>query len=1239
MSHRTRVRRGTATNMDYKRVNSLQASYNITPFVSPKSNSAVPHSGGNNNRRKSSDGSFGGLNREFDVEPDTQGPNRCTAALNSPRKNNVSRQLAFQQASNCEEEENTDSAISDEEVEGVTQNYKPVTHKVWRTLSPNKSHRTELVSRTPTPTQQKYKKGDIVQMPNGIRKKFNGKQWRRLCSREGCNKESQRRGFCSRHLSLKGKPLKNLTPGRQKGTRKGTLHGKELDWESGGDSEGSVEGEVNSRLSSRNLDDKEAEAAAMLVSLSNSRNPTPFSNPTTPRPISPSSPSFSFNSNPNQKTNWATTTPKSGRSSSAELLSPFFAGNNNSSNTISPDSGIHCRDELGGGTPAFTSPPNTPTKRTFSPISPPAGCAASPVPPTPPAISSKRSFSPIPAPSAITPPKKVARVMYSPIPPQSLPVTSSRTFVPVTNSQTIQKNSFLTDNSSCNDTTRSETKVLVSSLESTLTKNTFSKPAPSSSKEYVPSLQIPPVQANTVEVRVYPWHTLLPHMSISAVKEKMEDKQVVQPSCTTPVFDEDESETSDGPSTSRKRTRSGGNDDSKDHIRRPMNAFMIFSKRHRALVHQKHPHQDNRTVKEAHFKAHPDWKWCTKDRKKSPRKSTDSAEIAGYSEGNSDFGEMMSDDEMKPKARCKRSQSTPIHQENREEAHRPFTPQPGRPLSRQALELAQASNRTIDADLKDTPSEPEDDVELECRENMDENEESETSDNEDIPSKAFPQQKFTSTPHFQRRSLTPDVGKNCYSPVPFTARRAKTPDVYSVSRMETWNRSVKHQGVDQGEDSSTHRVVEPSFRAPKPASKRQQSSIDTSSSTFARPMAAPSIKCSSPGLTISGSFKPKGSVFKPKPGLQGKPSHEQGTVIVRVSDSNRLSSASTYLNTEAHLQRHPFPQVAPCFTHIGYMQSQLQAIAPLPPQSTDHHTSPIVRATKQPMPTSRTTGNNLTGAGTYEGRPSHLTFHPLAIATTGPTVTTHNLRHAAASLNQQAHPINSFMTIPRSSVVTANASASMPPEDQPQVMNSPHLVGAAVAKEASQGTVGSTEGGAEGVGHKGILKRFIPDGMEEVLSDVGFEKQFAALPEYTPTTMGTQSLNSPRPKTPTHKTRSAVRVHDTDNNPSVSRQEPSVSNTNLRDANLNLDALAEAAAMEQGSNRVEIPTSLPSSPSRRNPDLRRNLVIQLFNQHGYFPSENITSEFQQAHVEVFPTKNCLQLKIREVRQKLNSNLS
>lgn len=82
-----------------------------------------------------------------------------------------------------------------------------------------------------------------------------------------------------------------------------------------------------------------------------------------------------------------------------------------------------------------------------------------------------------------------------------------------------------------------------------------------------------------------------------------------------------------------------------------MNAFMIFSKKHRSLVHEKHPNQDNRTVskilgewwyalgsdgktqyhvlasemKEAHFKAHPEWKWCSKDRKKSTGSVKDAA--------------------------------------------------------------------------------------------------------------------------------------------------------------------------------------------------------------------------------------------------------------------------------------------------------------------------------------------------------------------------------------------------------------------------------------------------------------------------------------------------------------------------------------------------------------------------------------------------------------------------------------
>lgn len=59
-----------------------------------------------------------------------------------------------------------------------------------------------LVHRSQATTPHRFKKGDIVESESGVRKKFNGKQWRRLCML--CMKESQRRGYCSRHLNQKG---------------------------------------------------------------------------------------------------------------------------------------------------------------------------------------------------------------------------------------------------------------------------------------------------------------------------------------------------------------------------------------------------------------------------------------------------------------------------------------------------------------------------------------------------------------------------------------------------------------------------------------------------------------------------------------------------------------------------------------------------------------------------------------------------------------------------------------------------------------------------------------------------------------------------------------------------------------------------------------------------------------------------------------------------------------------------
>ncbi|XP_068431091.1 protein capicua homolog [Clinocottus analis] len=180
-------------------------------------------------------------------------------------------------------------------------------------------------SRTPlTAAQQKYKKGDVVCTPTGIRKKFNGKQWRRLCSREGCSKESQRRGYCSRHLSMRTKEMEASGGSRERGgaSSTGTLTPSDLRL-SGGRASSEFDWDETSRESSEassrggdsrprlvlpsllpqdlsRFDFDECEAATMLVSLGGSRSGTPsyspISNqsPFSPTPSPSPSPLFGF---------------------------------------------------------------------------------------------------------------------------------------------------------------------------------------------------------------------------------------------------------------------------------------------------------------------------------------------------------------------------------------------------------------------------------------------------------------------------------------------------------------------------------------------------------------------------------------------------------------------------------------------------------------------------------------------------------------------------------------------------------------------------------------------------------------------------------------------------------------------------------------------------------------------------------------------------------------------------------
>ncbi|XP_066463231.1 protein capicua homolog isoform X2 [Eleutherodactylus coqui] len=699
-------------------------------------------------------------------------------------------------------------------------------------------------SRTPlTAAQQKYKKGDVVCTPNGIRKKFNGKQWRRLCSRDGCMKESQRRGYCSRHLSMRTKEMESLSEGR--GGREGSA---EFEWDdTSRDSEvSSIRADSRPRLVPADysrFDFDECEAANMLVSLGSSRSGTPsFSpvsnqSPFSPTPSPSPSPLFGFrpanfspiNASPviqraARSRHVSASTPKGQAVLTPDMLHhshhrerqtagilPSFQTNLTFTVPMSPSkrkpdshhgsassaADFQKTDSMDSGVDSVshTPTPSTPAGfRSMSPaifsrsqqaspslvLSPPAGLTSDPSP-TVRRVPAVQRDSPVivrnpdvPLPSkfvekpsdggsraisgAVTgggSPRRLVKVCSKEHPSK----TQLQIPVPI-NANQIQNvarslpsgQTSVGESTICTSSGSSDHPPTVFSVSSPFQPVAF-HPSPAAllpvivpsdySSHPAPKKEIIMGRPGTVwtnveprSVAVFPWHSLVPFLAPSQPDSSVQPTEGQQPvnhrgaasqskeppesasvanvavpvpssedercgvtlTDTTPqlpneepsrqsqhqevttqvttgdrrVDSETESDHDDpfftiGPSdiplqlhSGKRRTQSlsalpkerdsssekdgrSPNKREKDHIRRPMNAFMIFSKRHRALVHQRHPNQDNRTVskilgewwyalgtkekqkyhdlafqvKEAHFKAHPDWKWCNKDRKKS----------------------------------------------------------------------------------------------------------------------------------------------------------------------------------------------------------------------------------------------------------------------------------------------------------------------------------------------------------------------------------------------------------------------------------------------------------------------------------------------------------------------------------------------------------------------------------------------------------------------------------------------
>lgn len=168
--------------------------------------------------------------------------------------------------------------------------------------------------------------------------------------------------------------------------------------------------------------------------------------------------------------------------------------------------------------------------------------------------------------------------------------------------------------------------------------------------------------------------------------------------------------------------------------------------------------------------------------------------------------------------------------------------------------------------------------------------------------------------------------------------------------------------------------------------------------------------------------------------------------------------------------------------------------------------------------------------------------------------------------------------------------------------------------------------------NKSTQFNYLPLFPYRVLSDVNFKKQFENLPEFTPEHAEDDRTKSDSSACKQVQSPSKIRSTQRHTKAADITQENATSHSSL-------DALAEAALQHNrdASTAQQEPaqaggdTESHLTESRK--EQRRVVVMRLLDEKGYFPPDNVITEFQQEHSELFPNKNSLLIKVREIRQK------
>uniref|UniRef100_A0A8D8SKW0 Transcription factor capicua n=1 Tax=Cacopsylla melanoneura TaxID=428564 RepID=A0A8D8SKW0_9HEMI len=938
---------------------------------------------------------------------------------------------------------------------------------------------TPVTPRSQAATPHKYKKGDIVSTPTGIRKKFNGKQWRRLCSKDGCSKESQRRGYCSRHLSLKGAGsatgLRVNHSSVSRGNRStGTLDGEDTSR----DSETSPNyTQDRTRITGR-FDPDETEAANMLVSLGGSRSATPAGNycsppgsslqspltvgtrhnvflpistgrqqtpashasPVQPRfimqhsvappellPLHPPPPPtqtsvIRISPNPLPKTS----TPKGGYPMDT-TPSPHRPPHNVSSKSLilqqaltnaditSKDS-LMCNPPLNRniyhesvikkessglvmdkGKPMDTnSHPIIHQQVKFNKFQPGDPCLNL-LPPAPPRQLNNSQII------KTTGNNLVQQVIVHPtellpvLPTPAMSIGELSNHVKHSNELTGHELMCLvTNNGQIGNGQISHIKEEPIVTTSSVLVNTSSS---SHVNNLAPSGGTLTTQDNSNLMTVYSWESLVPLLATSP------DPPLSAPPTLSPVLDdigtnEEEDDDvfemdtgafntgSDG-APAKRRTKSlsalqskepQSPLKSKDRIRRPMNAFMIFSKRHRAKVHQMHPNQDNRTVskilgewwytlgpdekqkyhelasevKEAHFKAHPEWKWCSKDKRKS---STGSGrgKLGSMDEGT---GEGFHSDDLD-------------HFDNNMDVKMEET-------KVEVTDKVNVENEFSDDDqmiicLEDS------EIDLKCKERVTD---SDSESHSDVENKMFPQQRFSPACLLLNNSMTSSSGSSATAPVNSTSNT--TTSIKSPLDITCRPKPIK-------------------ARLPSGSSEREVcTSPSKESSALSYPYHSP---VNPVGLSA---FQPTGGAFKTMP---ASPKVVKSSNEFPVTSLAWTPPASSNTNSAPNPNQNNHPNSSPT------VRNTLPGSSP-----TVRHTHPGNN------PISSPTVRNTHPCNNPNSSPTVRNIHPSANPNNSPTVRpSHHGNHPNMSPVRPGHSINN-PTISPGAHITAVAVRPSPPK-------------------------------------------------------------------------------------------------------------------------------------------------------------------------------------------------------------------